>query len=118
MMATFTSHNVIDELIRNDGHYEGDPDVALIVEYDTPEGQTCWGVTWVTEDPARQRRYLQATVYVNNPRIIWSRGGLALRQGAAAALDADRRHSSRSGETTGGSQKRRGRTIPDDTDHQ
>jgi hypothetical protein len=81
-MSTFNSIAIIEEMIRNNGRDVGpfepgerpDPDVAMIVEYTNAWGATCWGVTWVVEQPEAQRRYLQASDYVINPRLLWQRG--------------------------------------------
>ena len=70
-MATITSLTVIQEIIENEGRCAGDPDVAMVVEYDNAFGGTAWGVTWVTESVERQRRYLVETDYVRNPRLLW-----------------------------------------------
>jgi len=72
-MATFTTKAIIDDLIKFNGKCEDDPDVALIVEYTTPYGNTCWGVTWVTESRERQLRYLTPSPYVINPHLLWER---------------------------------------------
>jgi hypothetical protein len=78
-MATITSKYLIDDIIANNGidvHplEEGerpDPDVAMVVEYTTPEGNTVWGVTWVNEPGVSQVRYLVESQFVINPIIIW-----------------------------------------------
>lgn len=73
-MATIDSKSTIDEIIAKDGYYEGDPRVALIVEYTTPEGRTTWGVTWANESPAMQARYLDETEFVQSPSVVWRAG--------------------------------------------
>lgn len=70
-MATIDSKALVDQLIAAGGRFEDDPPVALIVEYTNYEGATTWGVTWVNEPPARQRRYLIETEYVRRPRQLW-----------------------------------------------
>jgi hypothetical protein len=80
-MATIDDKRLIDALIAAGGHYEDDPDVAVIVEYTNASGGTCWGVTWVHESPERQRRYLQATAYVQAPRLLWAREGFPAPDG-------------------------------------
>lgn len=70
-MATISSKHIIENLIESNGYCEGDPRVALIVEYENGWGHTTWGVTWITEPIERQRRYLISSEYVNNPRVIW-----------------------------------------------
>ena len=71
-MATIDSWPIIDMIIRNDGYYEDDARVALVVEYTNAYGKTTWAVTWVNEPLERQIRYLVASRYVQNPRILWS----------------------------------------------
>jgi hypothetical protein len=70
-MSTIDSKGIIDEIIRKNGYYLGDPQVAMIVEYTNAYGGTTYGVTWSNEAKARQLRYLIETEYVRNPRIIW-----------------------------------------------
>lgn len=72
-MATIDSKHVIDEIIANNGHYEGDPQVHRIVEYRNAFGNTTWGVTWSNEHPHARDRYLIETEYVRNPKSIWCR---------------------------------------------
>ena len=70
-MSTFTNKKIIDEIIANNGYYENDPRVAMIVEYTNAYGNIAWGVTWLDKPLASQRKYLEETEYVRNPRIIW-----------------------------------------------
>lgn len=70
-MATIDSKTLIDTIIANDGYYEDDPRVAMIVEYTNVYGNTAWGVVWSNEPIDRQERYLEETAFVQNPRIIW-----------------------------------------------
>ena len=70
-MATIDNKKLIDDIIAGHGYYENDPRVALIVEYTNAYGKQAWGVTWTNETSVRQRRYLEATGYVINPRILW-----------------------------------------------
>lgn len=70
-MSTIDSRRIIDEIIAKDGYYETDPRVALIVEYTNASGRRTWGVTWSNEPVERQRRYLDETQFVGEPRIIW-----------------------------------------------
>ena len=70
-MATIDNKKMIDDLIANNGHFEDDPRVAQIVEYTNAYGNITWGVTWINEPPASQRRYEIATEWVRNPRVIW-----------------------------------------------
>lgn len=75
-MATIDNKKLIDEIIAKDGYYEGDARVALIVEYTNMNGVTTWGVTWSSESPARQERYLVETEFVRSPRLIWTAAAL------------------------------------------
>ncbi len=69
IMATIDSKKMIDELIANDGYYQDDPRVYMIVEYTNMFGNTTWGVTWVNS-PDRDK-YLVETEFVRNPTVIW-----------------------------------------------
>ncbi len=74
-MATIDNKALIDDIIAKDGYYEGDPRVALIVEYTNANQRQTWGVTWSNERLDRQTRYLDETEFVQNPRVIWSADG-------------------------------------------
>lgn len=75
-MSTFTTKAIVDQMIarviaEQDNGFAGrpypadDPLVARVTEYDTPEGQTCWGVEFYSVDGYR------ASEYVCNPRVIF-----------------------------------------------
>ena len=68
-MSTIDSKHIIDELIKNNGHYEDDPQVYMIVEYTNAYGNVTWGVTWPHE--RNRDRYLLPTFYVRDPKVIW-----------------------------------------------
>jgi len=70
-MATIDSKEIIDRLIKNNGFYEDDARVYMIVEYTNAYGGITWGVTWVSDDKNRRFKYLVETEYVRNPKIIW-----------------------------------------------
>ena len=71
-MATIDDRAIIDRIIAGHGYYDDtDARVALIVEYTNAYGGVTWGVTWTTEHPTMQRRYLIETEYVRTPRLIW-----------------------------------------------
>jgi len=70
-MSTIDSWPVIDEIIRNDGYYMGDPRVYMIVEYKNYAGTTTWGVTWEHESEKRRVRYMIESDYVHEPKVIW-----------------------------------------------
>jgi hypothetical protein len=70
-MATIDNKALIDEIIKNNGYYENDPQVHMIVQYTNAYGNITWGVTWCNEPALRRERYLTETEYVINPKVIW-----------------------------------------------
>ena len=77
-MGSFTSKEVVDEMIAKNGEHEPEDgptfDVMTITEYTSPEGQTTWGVVYRCE--IRQGlagRYDEPTEYIVNPRRIFTR---------------------------------------------
>lgn len=70
-MATIDSKSIIDRIIANDGYYDDDPRVYMIVEYTNAYGKQTYGVTWSNEHPSSKLRYLDESEYVKNPRVIW-----------------------------------------------
>ena len=78
-MATIDSKAVIDAIIAGNGYSdpsweaEGEPPAIKIVEYTNGWGKTTWGVVFANEGPIYQSRYEEATEYVRNPRVIWTR---------------------------------------------
>jgi len=70
-MATIDSKPMIDNLIANNGYFEDDPQVYMIVEYTNSYGAITYGVTWVNEPANRRNRYLDETEYVRSPKVIW-----------------------------------------------
>ena len=71
-MSTIDNKNLIDKIIANDGCYEDDPRVFMIVEYTNTYGNRTWGVTWVNESESQKFRYCIETEYVRNPKTIWT----------------------------------------------
>lgn len=71
-MSTINNKMIVDSLIRNNGYYEDDPRVVMIVEYTTKWGGIAYGVSWVTEDKVRQQRYTIESEFIINPKVIWS----------------------------------------------
>lgn len=67
-MATIDDKGMIDELIKNNGHYEDDPQVYMIVEYTNAYGNKTWGVTWVNEPVQFKTKYLNESQFVQNPK--------------------------------------------------
>lgn len=70
-MATIDDKEIINNIIKNNGYYEDDPRVYMIVEYTNSFGNIAWGVTWNNESRGIRTRYLDETEYINNPRVIW-----------------------------------------------
>jgi hypothetical protein len=67
-MATVSMREIVDDIIRGNGHYMGDPLVVRIVEYNNQfNGDLAWGLTYQGEDP---NRYLTAPA-CHNPRVIF-----------------------------------------------
>lgn len=68
-MATIDDKDFIDMLIRNNGHYEGDPQILEICSYRTPEGKLTWSVAWTESD----RHNLRSSPFVSGIQVIWQR---------------------------------------------
>lgn len=68
-MATIDDKKTIDDIIKNNGYYEDDPRVYMIVEYTNAYGKITWGVTWKNQQD--KQKYLEETQYVRNPKVIW-----------------------------------------------
>lgn len=66
-MPTFTSKQVIDELIVNEGYYETDPRAKAIYEYIHDSGQTVWAVDYDGHELER----LFESPYVIKFKCIW-----------------------------------------------
>lgn len=79
-MATIDSRESIDRMIADNGETycksDGEPPVMRIVEYQNAHGGVCWGVVWHNEPGTSKDKYLQASEYVRNPRVIWERPDL------------------------------------------
>lgn len=70
-MATVDNKDMIDKLIANDGYFEDDHRVHMIVEYTNAWGNTTWGITWSNEYEGAKERYLIPSEFIQNPKIIW-----------------------------------------------
>lgn len=70
-MSTIDSKELIDTIIKQDGYYEGDSRVFMIVEYMNAYGNITWGVTWSNESLSRRIRYLVPSDYIRSPKILW-----------------------------------------------
>ena len=68
-MVTIGSKSIIDKIIKNNGYYEDDPQVYMIVEYTNAWGSITWGVTWPHEQ--NKDKYLIPSQFVRNPKVIW-----------------------------------------------
>lgn len=70
-MATITTRSIIDDLIKNNGHCEDDPQAYAIFEYETPEGGLAWSVCWLPMEVDA----LLASPYCRNIQPLWWRHG-------------------------------------------
>lgn len=70
-MATIDNKLIIENIMKANGYYEGDPRIYMIVEYVNAYGKVTWGVTWINENHSARTRYLEETQYVRTPRVIW-----------------------------------------------
>ncbi len=70
-MATIDNKKMIDDIIKNNGHFEDDPQVYMIVEYTNAYGDITWGVTWSNENVKSRTRYLDESKFVQKPKVIW-----------------------------------------------
>lgn len=70
-MATIDDKSLIDKIIANNGYYEDDPQVYMIVEYINAWDNQAYGITWSNEPNDRKERYLVASEYIRNPKVIW-----------------------------------------------
>jgi hypothetical protein len=66
-MATISNKGLVDDIIKGNGVYQGDPLVYSIVEYQSAFGGTCYGLNYTPEN-----QYL-ASEYVREPKIIFER---------------------------------------------
>jgi hypothetical protein len=70
-MATVNSRDIVDAIIENDGHYEDDPVVVRIVQYNNMfNGDLAYGLIYEHEDPERYHK----SPACHNPTTIWQRG--------------------------------------------
>lgn len=70
-MATITNRKIVDDVIKANGKYEGDPQVIQIVEYNNMfDGDLAWGLVYEGEDI---HRYHDSPA-CRNPRTIWEYG--------------------------------------------
>jgi hypothetical protein len=66
-MATVKSKKLVDQIIANNGEFEGDPPVHSVVEYRDRNGEVCWGLNYQDNDA------YEPSFYVNKPKIIFQR---------------------------------------------
>ena len=67
-MATFESREIICEMLRNEGVYPGDPQDAIIYQYQGLSGENLFAVFWNTifDD-------MWSSPYVTNPVVLWDK---------------------------------------------
>lgn len=81
---TYDSKDIILELLRNDGTYPGDPQMARIYSYNGIPGNELYAVFMhETHDD------VQESPYVRNPVMLWDRT-LGLTEQGRAFLDANK----------------------------
>lgn len=76
-MAITNSKDWVDNMISNNGYYNGDDDNSLgdnprcvkIVEYRNNWNTICWGA--VFEDEVDKFKYDLETEYIHDPKVIW-----------------------------------------------
>lgn len=68
-MATITMISIIKEMMDNNGSYQGDPQVLVIIEYTGMDGNTQWAVA----EERREALEIWTSPYVTDPVVIWSR---------------------------------------------
>ena len=67
-MATITNRSLVEEIIRNDGHYEDDPRVVKIVEYRNAfDGREAFGLIY--EDESLDR--YDSSPFIREPKTIF-----------------------------------------------
>lgn len=69
-MASINDRATVDQLIANNGQYEDDSPVDMIVEYTNAWGGTTYGLVYPQDNP---NRYAE-TEFVRNPKVIFVRG--------------------------------------------
>ena len=70
-MATINSRRIVDDIIRGDGYYEGDPRVVKIVQYNNQfDGGLAYGLVYAADGKAAYNRYETAPA-CHNPVVIW-----------------------------------------------
>jgi hypothetical protein len=67
-MATINSIEMVEDIIANNGYYEGDPRVVRIVRYNNQfNGAKAYGLIYAGDDPDR---YHKSPACIN-PETIW-----------------------------------------------
>jgi len=75
-MATISSKEIALEMLRNNGTYPGDPQVAAISSYRGANNETLFHLALRSEDEIVEAL---DSPYVINPTVLWTRqGGLTL----------------------------------------
>jgi len=66
-MATINDKPTIEKLIKNNGHFEDDPQVTRIVEYTNAWGGICYGISYGIDD---RYKYTLPTEFIREPLVI------------------------------------------------
>ena len=74
-MATVNSREIVDEIIANNGYYEGDPRVIRIVQYTNNWGGTAYGLVFETEVSMGLLYRYEQSENCHNPVVIFSAEG-------------------------------------------
>ena len=76
-MATINSREIVDDIIKRDGHYEDDPRILKIVQYNNQfNGDLAYGLVYENDPPGTYDRYEESDA-CHNPEVIFEvkRGG-------------------------------------------
>jgi hypothetical protein len=75
-MATIDSKQVIADLLKNDGYFSGDPQVAIIYSYRNDWGNWTQAIFYHNQMPEAIHG-MASSPHVHTPRILWTfNGGL------------------------------------------
>lgn len=67
-MPTINSKDIVDEIIKNNGHYEDDPIVLLVSEYTNDWGKQTYHLAYSLSEI----QSLLSSPYVHNIKFLWS----------------------------------------------
>lgn len=68
-MPTFDSKQIVDKIIANDGHYDGDPQALQVSSYINQGGKLAWHVSYTQ----RELDSFNQSPYVRDIKILWRR---------------------------------------------